>query len=117
MVLSNGMVLSRRSPTDQPQAQVLAPQNVEVGSYFTPEGKVARVRKSTTDRLYAESFDETALKFVYEKGLVYRLGRRMTLDEAADGELGSATAAFAASGSPTIRSVDRGIGPVCERKI
>jgi len=110
-VLSNGSVLSRRDP-------VVAPKDVTAGSYFAPNGDVCRVRKSrSSDRLYAERFNQVTMKFDYERGLVYNLGERMTLDQAK--EWGARLGHCAVCGKTLTdnKSVNAGIGPVCIKKL
>jgi hypothetical protein len=111
MTLSNGSVLSRREPATPPA-------EIVVGSYFTPDGNVARVRKSRqSDRLYAERFNETTMKFEYERGLVYHLGARMTMEQAR--EWGTRLGHCCNCGKKLThnKSVDEGIGPKCAKMI
>jgi len=108
-VLSNGMVLSRRDP-------VVPPKDVQVGAYFTKEGNVARVKKSLQDRLYAERFNEVTFKFEYEKGLVYNLGERMTLDQAREWGARLGRCAWCGRTLTANKSVDEGMGPRCRKR-
>jgi hypothetical protein len=109
-VLSNGSVLSRRLPA-------LPPQDIAEGSYWTPDGSVARVRKSLAGRLYAERFNEVSFKFEYERGLVYSLEKRMTLDEARAWGARLGRCAVCGKTLTANKSVDDGIGPVCIKRL
>jgi len=98
--LSNGSKLTRRSPEEKQTA-----------------GKVARVRKSRSERLYAEVFDQNDMKFFYERGLVYNLAKRMTLEEAKAWGARLGFCCVCGKKLTDNRSVDAGIGPVCVKKI
>ena len=56
---------------------------ISKGSYWTFDGKVARVRESRiSGRLYAEVLNAESEKFEYARGAIFKLKSRMTLDEA-----------------------------------
>lgn len=119
-VLRNGSVLSRRELGDEVEKAVvnyLVPADITTGSYFTPDGRVARVRKSKAERFYAEMFNEAEMKFVYMPGLVYHLGKRMTLEEAKAWGARVGHCCVCGKLLTDNRSVEAGIGPVCITKI
>lgn len=116
MTLSNGSVLSRKEPSDfKPSTP---PVEIKVGPYFTKDGFPARVKKSRgTDRLYAERMNPETGKFGYERGLVYNLGERMTVEQAREWGARLGRCSICGAKLTDNKSVDDGIGPVCIKKL
>lgn len=116
MVLSNGSVLSRKEPHELRPS--VPPIEIKPGPYFTRDGFPARVKKSvSTDRLYAEKMNAQTGKFEYERGLVYNLGERMTLEQAREWGARLGRCAICGAKLTDNKSVDDGIGPVCIKKL
>ncbi|NBO54619.1 MAG: hypothetical protein EBU84_08495 [Actinobacteria bacterium] len=95
----------------------------ETGMYENDEG-IFRVKRSReNDNLYAMRFYPTANtkseRFVYEKGAVHKLraSDRMTVERAR--ELGAEMSVCCVCGADLTdaKSVAKGIGPVCEKKV
>lgn len=94
----------------------------ECGIYRNDEG-VFRVKQSKAGRFYAERFvpnaETKSERFSYERGAIYSLTpeHRLTLAEAV--ELGAQHGICVVCGAeltdPT--SIERGIGPVCAKKV
>lgn len=94
----------------------------EVGMYRTSDGDVFRVKQSKSGNLYAMRFDPTAPKserFVYEAGSIFRISAsdRMTLAEASaiGAQCGICVVCGAELSDP--KSIERGIGPVCAKRV
>jgi len=109
----------------QEAERLTAPANpvVESGMYENDEG-IFRVKCSReTGNLYAMRFYPTANtkseRFVYEKGAVHKLraSDRMTVERAR--ELGAEMSICCVCGADLTdaKSVAKGIGPVCEKKV
>ena len=108
----------------QAQRQAQAPANpvTEVGMYRLGES-IYRVKLSQAGRLYAMRFVpeavERASRFVYEGGAIHRLSadNRMTLADAQ--AVGAQVGICCVCGRDLIvvENIERGIGPVCARRI
>ena len=116
MTLSNGSVLTRKDASDLKPST--PPVEIKVGPYFTKDGFPARVKKSVgTDRLYAMKMNPQTGKFEYERGLIYNLGERMSLEQAREWGARLGRCAICGKQLTDNRSVDDGIGPVCIKKL
>lgn len=90
---------------------------IKKGSYWTFDGQVARVRASrSSGRLYAEQLDAESNKFVFKRGLIFRLKSRMTLEEAKAWGAQHGICCVCAAFLSDHKSVEAGIGPVCAKK-
>lgn len=94
----------------------------EAGMYRTLEG-VFRVKFSKQGRLYAEKFlpnkPKKSERYEYAKGAIFRISAsdRMSISEAQ--ELGALMAVCCVCGLDLTdpKSVERGIGPVCAKRV
>lgn len=90
---------------------------IKAGSYWTTNGQIARVRKSrTTGRLYAEILNDANV-FVYDRGAVFHLKARMTLDEAKSWGVEHGICCICAKLLTDPKSIAAGIGPVCATRV
>lgn len=121
LAVLNGIERDRQRNAER--QQVNADPVTECGMYRTDEG-VFRVRQSkNTGRLYAERFDPTAStkseRYEYAKGVIFRLtaSDRLTVEQAE--ELGSTHGVCCVCGADLTdpKSVSRGIGPVCAKRV
>ena len=91
-------------------------EDVGPGAYFTEDGRVARVKPSrSTGRLYAEVLDPEDGVWDYQRGAIFHLTRRMTLDEAEAFSARMGACCMCGRLLSAQDSVERGIGPICRR--
>jgi hypothetical protein len=90
---------------------------------YRNEDGVYRVKMSNSGNLYANRFDPEAQsksgRFVYERGAIYNLSpsNRMTVDEARSIGVESGICCVCGIELTDPKSVERGIGPVCAKKV
>ncbi len=101
---------------------VSSPAN-ETGMYENEEG-IFRVKQSReTGHLYAMKFDPTGAtkseRFVYERGAIHRLSaeHRMTVERACELGVSMSICCVCGADLTDAKSVAKGIGPVCEKKV
>lgn len=121
LAVLNGIERDRKRNAEREQATTANPVT-ECGIYRNGDG-VFRVKQSKAGRFYAERFvpnaDSKSERFCYERGAIYGLTpeHRLTLAQAV--ELGAQHGVCVVCGAeltdPT--SIERGIGPVCAKKI
>ena len=112
-VLSNGMILSKPEVGDK-KVEYLPFDSISQGMYYCEKGELVRVKKARqTGNLYANRLNKETIKFDYERGLIYRLVKRMTLEEAE--AFGQAYGFCCVCGLmlTNAKSVKLGIGPIC----
>ena len=112
-----GKLLQVPKPVQQVASDGIPLADISKGSYWTFDGNVARVRASrSSGRFYAEQLDAESNKFVFKKGLIFRLKSRMTLDEAKAWGAQHGICCVCAAFLSDHKSVEAGIGPVCAKK-
>ena len=98
---------------------------LSVGMYRTADGTMYRVHESReSGRLYAKRMEwdmltESKPRFEYDKGAVYRLTRadRMSVEDARAWGVLTGVCCVCGAFLTDAKSVERGIGPVCEGKV
>lgn len=100
-----------------PRTGDTTPADLDLGiPYLTTDGLVCFARESSQGRTYGVAWSDEAQKFVYERGVLGRIARALTLDEAE--AFGCRVGVCACCGRTLTNpeSVARGIGPICAQR-
>lgn len=90
---------------------------IKVGLYEDIFQRIIRVVPSrTTDFLYGEYFDENLNKFIYAKGIIHKLVKRLDLDEVKGFGKAFGVCGVCARLLTNPESIAAGIGPICAMK-
>lgn len=111
-------LLQMPKPVQQVASDGIPLAEIKPGSYWTFDGKVARVRESrSSGRLYAELLNAESEKFEYSRGAIFKLKSRMTLDEAKAWGAQHGLCCVCAKLLTDPKSIEAGIGPVCAKRV
>ena len=126
----DGLTASRwidalRSAAKRATATKSVADGLTVGMYRTADGTIYRIHESReTGRLYAKRMEwnmltESKPRFEYDKGAIYTLSQsdRMTLDDARAWGVETGACCVCGAFLTDAKSVERGIGPVCEGRV